>query len=185
MQPVVYCALQTNGSPAPEPARADVQPNGRITYDVQGGQTLVCDWFNIFSSTGVQLLKLACPEDVDPVSSDLAFLRERCVPQPGVQFDIEIAGQDGSSQSSSLTRPDGRLAPNLYSTSDPDPTYQTTIEESVPEGYASSRVFCSMARPNEKYPDPVTEVQLNSSNSYNFELPWDSVVACAWFNFLP
>lgn len=184
MQPIVYCALQTNGSPAPEPMRADVQPNGRITYDVQGGQTLVCDWFNIFLSTGVQLLKLACPEDIDPVSSDLQFLRERCVPQPGVHFDIEIEDQDGSTLTSGPTRPDGRSAPTLFNTSQPQATYQSTIVETVPEGYASSRVFCSMARQNE-YPDPVTEVQLSTSNSYSFEQPWDSVVACAWFNFIP
>jgi hypothetical protein len=200
-RPIVYCSQVFANGGASRAERMDVSAASAIGLQLNAGDKVFCDWFNVpeeapvgegagedeplepaEETTGeaervsIEIAKFACPAaDVDPYAAELERLREVCrEPMDGVHFALDRGRSDIV-----LLQRTGELVPSavVWPNLAPD---RFTIEEKLPEGYGEPVVFCTL-RLGDQTEGP-GRVRPEVPGQFSVTLGAGQAFACDWFN---
>ena len=175
-EPIVYCTLteQASGTPG-TPALTPVEPRDegwRITYTVDEGYDLSCDWFNTTGSpyVGISLHKYGCPTTYEQNWTLNDFYQYCNIIVQGAKFTV--SGPDSFTDTQTLSGIDlswDQLAPGDYS-----------VQELQPAVFSGSAVFCTVGDSTGN--DGSYEFVDTSSNTLDWSLDVGEYLDCYWYN---
>lgn len=175
-EPIVFCKL-TNTADNSESAYAlqgvePVEDGYRITYTVDAGYNLSCDWFNTTETpyVGIYIHKYGCPEGYDK-SWDLAQWSQYCttVVRDAV-FTVQYS--DGTNYEQPLSGIDAAwefLPPGQYQ-----------ITEQQPPAWSDSVVFCAVGSYRGDL-GSYAPVDI-SQGGFGWDLGGYEYIDCYWYN---
>src|SRR5665811_619188 len=176
--PIVYCQVNledaTNVSP---PTLADVIQGRQISFPLEPGQVVYCDWFNVTGGfVDVHVTKRACPQGFDAYGADQAAFASSCLNDPGmVDFTVEDGGLYLQ------TKPANGAASAVF---EDVPSGSLRVTETLPATQGLPVVYCSVdfedgsnVLPAEKAP-----VVGGEGPSIVRELSAGQVLRCDWYN---
>lgn len=143
-----------------------------VDYDLPAGSYLECFWFNTpaAAAESVNLVKLGCDEGYDWTSAGFNDLVESCTtPLEDVEFTLDdiVEPKEGTTDEDAFLS--FQVGPGDYA-----------LTESLPEGYAETRVFCTLYE-IEAGRGEYTEYDL-VDDTIQFSLETGESINCRWFN---
>ena len=175
-EPIVYCStteVSSGTAGATDQQTVETRDDGfRISYAVDAGYNLNCDWFNRTGSTtgAINLHKYGCPANYDTSWTLNDFYQNCQTIVTGAQFTITGTGSYTDTQTlSGIDLSWDDLAAGDY-----------TIAETQPSGWDGSRIFCADGDQTNGTGD-YSEAQL-SSGKLPVSVTAGKYVDCVWYN---
>ena len=198
-EPVVACTAtnDADGAVVLDPTLVPVVNGNATEVEPEAGQTLSCNWYNVFGTAGagqpgedttvaeepatpsaagasVEIVIHGCPDDFDVAATAAAF-REACQGHPVVLLS---AGDFADYYEANTTS--GTAGDNLVQFGGV-PATEITLSQLRPQSAKTLTVFCADASTAD---DPATWEQANVANgvSIDREIVADDQLTCHWFN---
>jgi hypothetical protein len=176
--PIVYCKLtaQADGSVSTDDQiPVETRDDGyRISYQVDAGYNLSCDWFNLKSSpyVGIYIHKYGCPANWQQNWTLNDYYQYCQTIVQGAVFHASGSGGDNSQPLSGIDLAWENMAPGDY-----------VVGESQPSGWSGSVVYCSVGTYNGSQAD-YSQMNLSDSLEFPVTLTDNQYIDCYWYNLL-
>ncbi len=173
--PVVWCQVNLeDATPISPPTRQQVYVGRQVSFQLDPGQVVYCDWYNVTNGdTQVLVTNHACPAGFDAYAADPAALAANCTVDPGT---IDMTVEDGKLFYQTKPVPWG--TPIVYS---PVPSGEVRISEKLPASWGLPVVVCKVDREATSVL-PYTINPVINGPSRRMELSPDQQLSCDWYN---
>ncbi len=176
-QPIIFCSVTdhaNNSQTGPQQQSPEqVQDGYRLTYTLDGGTALSCDWFNTkgtpTTTTGtISIHKYGCPEGYD-TSWDLQQWSQFCTTiVQGASFTVSSGSTSDEQQLTGIDLTWEQLAPGDY-----------TVTETQPSAWSGSVVYCASGTGDTLGSYESADV---TDNGISDTLESGELLDCYWYN---
>ncbi len=179
-RPVVYCNISTPGDgQVPSYFGYAVSDEGRIEFDLDEGEHIICYWFNVpGDGGGIIVIKHTCPQIKTIVELGYEDYLEACPERTdGIPYSLELLGNDYLEWSTTGDFDAGSAHFESLGSGE----YKLT--EDKPEGYGKPVIFCQRYVEEGGGVTEYTEFTADEFDAIGFELGEYEGIVCHWFNF--
>ncbi len=175
--PVVFCQVNMeNGDQVSPPTAMDVVVGRQISFDLEPGQVVTCDWFNVFRGiTGRPAHLIRLPGRSRPLHRRPDRLVLNCTADPGI-VDFTVADGRLFLETKTVT---ATTNPTIWSSV---PSGTLSISEELPGGYGLPVVFCKIDYETTTNVTPYQQVMVNSGPRVEIGVSPGQQLTCEWFN---
>jgi hypothetical protein len=176
--PIVFCSVKDEQGNDRAPATEAPVDNDRIDWNLNSGDVVFCDWFNVPAPlrTTISVVKYNCPDSIGYSYGEYDDYTKGCTQAAsGISFKLDSAstGNPGNQE----TDTNGQIT---WSDMEADHYFLT---EEVPSDYQQPVVFCAYYLPNASPQDQDFEsYSISSDNQIEFDMKDGQYIVCVWFN---
>ena len=176
-QPLVFCSVGDEFGNDRAPVTEAPVDNDRITWSLNAGDVVFCDWFNIPSPLGttISVVKSTCPKTVGPDSGTFDEYAGACL-DPTADVSFKLDGARTGNPGEQVTDANGQIT---WAEMEAD---HYSITEEVPTGYETPAVFCAFYDPAAFGSRRYERSSVSAENRIKVDLADGEVIACSWFN---
>ena len=173
--PVVFCRVDFEDNSIIVPfGQAPVEVGPSIAYSLSAGQSLHCNWVNVFGGLGsVSIWSQACPEGFDALTATRLELELGCSEEIGT-VDFALANGSFSDTASST---------NLFRYADfpAVPAGMVTLTETSASAYDTAVVYCRVQETGQPV-TPAEKVEIGVDRSFSWDLEANQWLICQWYS---